>query len=275
MSRAARALRLLNVRLRQLGLAHVTRLADNPAVAARLAAALDAAEGDWRRPDSSRASVFAVAGTGGVNWVVLAGGGRRCSIKLRFDRHAKDNIIYVGHGSDLPRAVHCEGAGNLLLIGDDVPWCVLDARFVSNRALVSVGRGSIFNGTSIIAEGDECGVSIGEGGLFAPGTTIRNSDLHGMYTLDDDRWLNPPAPVVIEPYVWFGQDALVLKGAHVGGGSVVAARSVVAGRTPRYAVVAGAPAKPIRTGVCWALERTPNRAALPRIQAVLGTPGGG
>lgn len=272
MSRFARALRLLGVRMRQLGLAPVSRLADNPELAARIAAAMAAAGGEWHRPDSVRASVFAVAGAGGVNWVVLAGGGRRCKIKLRFDTGAAGNIIYVGHGSDMPRAVQCEGAGNLLLIGDDVRWCVLDARFVSNRALVSVGRGSIFNGTSIIAEGDECGVSIGEGGLFAPGTTIRNSDLHGLYTLADDRWLNPPAPVVIEPYVWFGQDALVLKGAHVGGGSVVAARSVVSGATPRYAVVAGAPAKSIRTGVCWALERTPNRAALPRIQALLGSP---
>ncbi|OSZ67046.1 hypothetical protein CAP39_11380 [Sphingomonas sp. IBVSS1] len=272
MSAVARGRRLVADRLRRLGLAGVGRLAGNPAVAERLQALLAAADGDWQQPDPARASLFAVTGPGGINWVVLADGGKRCAIRLRLDAGASGNIIYVGHGSDQPRAVHCEGSGNTLLIGDAARWCVLDVRFVSSAAVVAVGRGSIFNGTSIIAEGDGCGVTIGEGGLFAPGTTIRNSDLHGLYALDDDRWLNPPAPVVIEPYVWFGQDALVLKGAHVGGGSVVAARSVVMGTTPRFAVVAGTPARPLRTGVCWALERTPNRTALPRIRQLLGEP---
>lgn len=46
--------------------------------------------------------------------------------------------------------------------------------------------------------------------------------------------------------VWLGYDALVLPGVTVGDGAVVAARAVVAGDVPPYAVVGGNPAKVLK-----------------------------
>ena len=55
------------------------------------------------------------------------------------------------------------------------------------------------------------------------------------------------APVTIENDVWIGEDAMFRGGVTVGSGSVVAARSVVTRDVPPYAIVAGMPARVIRS----------------------------
>lgn len=46
--------------------------------------------------------------------------------------------------------------------------------------------------------------------------------------------------------VWLGYQALVLPGARIGDGAIVAARSVVSGDIPPYAIAAGNPARVVR-----------------------------
>jgi acetyltransferase-like isoleucine patch superfamily enzyme len=55
------------------------------------------------------------------------------------------------------------------------------------------------------------------------------------------------APVVIEDDVWLGTNAVVLPGVRVGQGAIVGAGAVVTRDVPPFAVVAGAPARVIRT----------------------------
>lgn len=52
---------------------------------------------------------------------------------------------------------------------------------------------------------------------------------------------------VIGPDVWIGHEALILPGARIGAGAIVAARAVVSGDVPPFAVVAGNPARVVRT----------------------------
>ena len=55
------------------------------------------------------------------------------------------------------------------------------------------------------------------------------------------------APVVIGADVWLGAKATVVKGAVIGEGAVVGAMSVATGEVPPFSVVAGQPAKVLRT----------------------------
>jgi len=61
--------------------------------------------------------------------------------------------------------------------------------------------------------------------------------------------IEPPSatPVVIEDYVMIGANAVVLEGVRVGKHSVVASGAVVIQDVPPYSVVAGMPAKVIKT----------------------------
>jgi acetyltransferase-like isoleucine patch superfamily enzyme len=55
------------------------------------------------------------------------------------------------------------------------------------------------------------------------------------------------APVVIEDRVWIGARVIVLKGVHVGHDSVIGAGSIVTRDVPSRSVVAGQPARVVRT----------------------------
>lgn len=53
-------------------------------------------------------------------------------------------------------------------------------------------------------------------------------------------------PVHIGSDVWIGDRVMIMPGAHIGDGVIVAAGAVVAGNIPDYAIVGGVPAKIIR-----------------------------
>ncbi|ETZ24548.1 hypothetical protein N824_13600 [Pedobacter sp. V48] len=53
--------------------------------------------------------------------------------------------------------------------------------------------------------------------------------------------------IIIENDVWIGAHSVILSGAHVSTGSVIAANSVVTGFVPPYSIVGGTPAKIIKS----------------------------
>ena len=60
-------------------------------------------------------------------------------------------------------------------------------------------------------------------------------------------FVGAPRPVTIEDNVWIGFGAVILPGVTIGRGAVVAARCVVDVDVPPYALVAGSPARVVRT----------------------------
>lgn len=269
MSRLNSAFKWVAAIRRRMGAYQARSLSQHPELHARIDRLTSAREKFTALPDLASARVVRLSENGSSNWIILAGKQRAIIAKVILMSGAADNIIVLGQDSDQPREIRFEGSGNLVLCGNAIRWADVRIRFVSNEAVVCLGHGSIYNGTAIIAEGDRCGVEIGRDCLFAPGTTIRTSDLHGIYDTQTGEWLNPPRPVVIEPHTWFGQDALALKGTVIGGGSVVAARAVVNCDLPRFSVSAGSPAKPVRHETCWSLERSAQPAQLEAVRELL------
>ncbi len=53
-------------------------------------------------------------------------------------------------------------------------------------------------------------------------------------------------PVIIDDYAWIGANVMILKGVHIGRGSVIGAGSVVTSDVPELSIYAGNPAKFIR-----------------------------
>lgn len=107
--------------------------------------------------------------------------------------------------------------------------------------------GSELNGISIVAYER---VEIEENVLFGPNVLIMDCDGHitdrRLAEREGDR-PGPIRPVKICHGAWVGFDAMILKGVTVGEYAVVAARSVVTKDVPPYAVVAGNPARIIKT----------------------------
>lgn len=90
-------------------------------------------------------------------------------------------------------------------------------------------------------------ISIGDEVAIGENVTIRDSDNHYLYR----KGYIQSKPIIIDDHVWIGMDSIVLKGVHIGKGSIVAAGSVVTKDVPEKCVVAGNPAKIIRTDISW------------------------
>lgn len=97
-------------------------------------------------------------------------------------------------------------------------------------------------------------VMIGNYVMFGPGVTIitgnHRTDLIGKYmcqVTDKEKHPEDDREVVIEDDVWIGANTTILNGVTIGRGSVVAACSVVTKSCPPYSVIAGVPARTIKS----------------------------
>lgn len=269
MPRVSALLRKTSAIRRRLGLVRSKPLSQYPELLAKIDSQATSRQKWNALPNLDHARVIELRDHGQSNWIIIAEPGTAVRARFVIFPNASGNVVVLGKNSQQPQEVRFEGSDNIALCGDGIKWAQISMRFVSNKALVCLGHGSIYNGTSIIVEGDGCGVEIGRNALFAPGTTIRTSDLHGIYDLETGEWLNRPKAVVIEPHTWFGQDVLLLKGSHVGGGSVVAAKALVNSELPQFCVAAGSPAQPVKRGVCWSMGRQPEPSQLQSIKDML------
>lgn len=91
---------------------------------------------------------------------------------------------------------------------------------------------------------DQGGITVGDGALIGHNVVLA--------TLNHDfvpgrRGTMRPAPIVIGKNVWLGANVTVVPGVTIGDGAVVAAGAVVTRDVPVNAVVAGVPARVIKT----------------------------
>jgi acetyltransferase-like isoleucine patch superfamily enzyme len=89
-------------------------------------------------------------------------------------------------------------------------------------------------------------ITLGDNVQIGPGTTILTSS-HEMGPTHDRGGPMTNGPVVIETGCWLGANVTVLPGVTIGAGAVVAAGAVVTADVPPNVIVAGVPARLMRT----------------------------
>jgi acetyltransferase-like isoleucine patch superfamily enzyme len=113
----------------------------------------------------------------------------------------------------------------------------------AGQGRITLGDACLMSPGSRISASDD--IVLGDGCMLANGAYITDSDWHGLY--DRVERAAEPTPVRLGDNVWVGDHATVLKGVTIGDNSVVAARAVVTSDVPADVVVAGNPAKVVKT----------------------------
>jgi len=153
-----------------------------------------------------------------------------------------DNLISIGDGCVIHGlGLVCEDSGNSISIG---------------------GTTEIAGGTEMATmEGTE--IVVGERCLFSSGIHLRTGDSHSVVNLAGER-INPSRNIIIGNHVWIGMGVTILKGSAVADSSILAAHAVLTKRfdSPNC-TIAGNPARVVREGVDWKVERISPTQVLP------------
>jgi acetyltransferase-like isoleucine patch superfamily enzyme len=115
---------------------------------------------------------------------------------------------------------------------------------VNKHALLEIGSGYTNNNAEINCFSH---IKIGNDVAISKGVIIRDSDNHEI--IGNSHPVS--APIVIGNHVWIGLNAIILKGVTIGDGAIVAAGAVVTKNVPANSMVAGVPARILKTDVVW------------------------
>ncbi|MGG4547681.1 DapH/DapD/GlmU-related protein [Rossellomorea marisflavi] len=153
---------------------------------------------------------------------------QRMTMKLNTSYHSKEEIVEI----------FCELTGREV---DDSFMC-FPPFYTDFGKNISIGKDVFFNtGCSFQDRG---GIYIGDGSLIGMNVNIATLN-HGL----DMKTRNTTyaSPVTIGKSVWIGSGATILPGVTIGDRAVVAAGAVVTKDVPEGTVVAGVPAKVVKT----------------------------
>ena len=177
---------------------------------------------------------------------------KRCKIRIK----GSGNEIIFGKKCLLS---HCSivitGNNNKIVLGDSIyadkcTFCIEDS-----GNLITLNDDTRIFGPCEFAAMEGTKIELGNGCLISSNTVFRTGDSHSLLDLNGNR-INPSQNIIIGNRVWVGQRAVVLKGATIADDSVVSLGAVVTKQfTEGKAVLAGVPARVVKTDIKWYKER--------------------
>lgn len=169
------------------------------------------------------------------------------SVTLEFK--GKNNVVILDRHNGLNGTITFQGNNGIALFYGMQGRAGISATFHNNSVLIWGKRSFSFGVQIAVASSTVC--TIGDDCLFSSGITIRTTDHHSIIDLDSWEVINRPADVTFGKHIWVGQDCLILKGAEIGDGSIIGARSLVIRSIPSCELWGGSPARMIRRNVSW------------------------
>lgn len=159
-------------------------------------------------------------------------------LKMRYGRNIEMNLINSIRGKlsvELLNASNISIGSFLMVRGPLYLKC-------TENASIQIGDECFFNNNCSITAANK--ITIGNQCKFANNLVIIDHDhaIKGNHATAE----LVAKPIQIDDNVWVGANCTILKGVHIGEGSIVAAGAVVTKDVPDHTIVAGVPAKEIR-----------------------------
>ncbi|MGL5964307.1 MAG: acyltransferase [Cetobacterium sp.] len=175
--------------------------------------------------------------------------GRLKATKIKVE--GKNNIVEIENDSFLKNSkISIKGNNNRVLIKKGCDLKNLKIFMEDSDSLVIIGEESTCSGAKILSqEGKK--VILGKKCMLSYDIEIRNSDSHKIFSKRTNERINHAKDIIIEDNVWLGMRSVILKGSHIGEGSIVAAGSIVAGDVENNSIVVGIPSRRIKDEIYW------------------------
>ena len=165
--------------------------------------------------------------------------------RSRIEVKGADNSIRIESATLSRCAISITGANNGLIVEPGVNLRSATIHIRGNDCLIHIGSGTSFGGVRMVNVGEKNALLIGRDCLFADQIEIWAGDSHPIFD-NDDRLINPAAPVHIGDTVWVGSRVIILKGVSIGDGSIIGMGSLVVNDVPARAISVGNPNKTVK-----------------------------
>ena len=181
--------------------------------------------------------------------------------KITISIEGKNNIIRLPKNNKIyGLRIDIHGNNNFFELNDSkYEFGKLSEIILENGAKLIIGKDCLVTSRLFIhAEGPNTHIKIGNNCFLARETTIRNTDTHAIYDKNNkQKILNANSSVTIGNHVWITQKCTILKGVTLANNCIVGTNSIVTKSFEKeYCIIAGNPAKIVKTDVNWD-EQTP------------------
>ena len=169
-----------------------------------------------------------------INYVI--GDGSKLFPQAKVHNSLAKSAITIGNQTRILAELHVFPHGGQIKIGDEC--------FIGEGTRVWAGK-SISIGNRVLISHN---VNIFDSQTHSFSAKERNKHFKQIFSTGHPKEIDlGERPIVIEDDAWIACMSIILRGVHIGQGAVVAAGSVVTKDVPAWTIVAGNPAKVIRT----------------------------
>lgn len=159
--------------------------------------------------------------------------------------------------SRLPKDVRIFIYGNnhRLVIEEGVTFKQGKVWFEDHDCEIRIGAGTTIEEAELSVAENGTKIIIGKDCMFSKGVRVTTTDSHSIMSVESGQRINTAKDIEIQNHVWLGYNVNINKGVIIEENSVVAGHSVVTKSVPSNSIVAGLPAKVVKTGITWSRTR--------------------
>lgn len=175
------------------------------------------------------------------------------------------SFIFVGNGvsnsvifEEGVQLTDCEffisGNNNKIIIGKDCSLVSTSFWMEESNNVIKIGDKTTVSGKTQFSTIEGTQIIVGEDCMFSSNIIVQTGDSHTI--LQDGKRINTSSDIVIGNHVWVGTRTTLLKGTTVADNSIVGACALVNNKfLQRGCIVAGVPAKVVKTDIHWERDR--------------------
>jgi len=172
---------------------------------------------------------------------------KRHDFVIRID--GNNNSIEIGENSRLKNTqIIIAGDNNHIVAEDGSKFdgpCIIT---MEGNSKLAIGRNSGIRGVTFVLK--DADITVGRNCMFSYDVLVRNNDHHKV--LEGNMVTNCAQDIIIEDHVWLCERSTILKGVRMGQDSIAAFGAVVTKDCPPNSIMAGNPARVVKSGINWA-----------------------
>lgn len=187
------------------------------------------------------------------------------SLECKYKDIIKNDVVNKGYGNKViidqggylkDCNISFYGKNCTLHIGKNVKLKNNDFWFEDEGGEIYIGDNTTTESGCQFASCEGKNITVGHNCMLSHDIDIRNTDSHSILDENGKR-INLASDIIIDHNVWIGIRCTILKGSRIPANSVIAAQAMVTSslRASEHSLIAGSPAKVIKSNISWNRKR--------------------